>query len=167
MCPPAPEGQGGVLEQLRLRRGNPNPHRVLSGLWRITEGTALRSVTQGFYLHTFELVPQKAQPHSETVPSTLDGAVSCPRNGVESRHQVPREGRGWWHPRDRRSYAAREVQGQDRLPGCRSETSPAGRGSSGSLCQVTCQEQSPELQLGNHFGSRRKKPLPPSFLPPV
>lgn len=166
MCPPAPEGQGGVLEQLRLRRGNPNPDRVLSGLWRITEGTALRSVTQGFYLHTFELVPQKAQPHSETVPSTLDGAVSCPRNGVESRHQVPRDGGGGWHPRDRRSYAAREVQGQDCLP-CQSETSPAGRGSGGSLCQVTCQGRSPELQLGSHFGSRRKKPLPPSFLPPV
>lgn len=98
MCPPAPEGQGGVLEQLRLRRGNPNPDRVLSGLWRITEGTALRSVTQGFYLHTFELVPQKAQPHSETVPSTLDGAVSCPRNGVESRHQVPRDGGGGGTP---------------------------------------------------------------------
>ena len=72
---------------------------MLSGLWRITEGTALRSVTQGFYLHTFELVPQKAQPHSETVPSTLDGAVSCPRNGVESRHQVPRDGRGVAPPR--------------------------------------------------------------------
>ena len=125
---------------------------------------SIRSVTQGFYLPTFELVLQKVQPHSATVPSALDGAVSCPRNGAESGHQVPRDRRGWWCPQDRRSCASWEVRGQDRLPVGWSETSSAGRGSGGSLCQATCQGRSPELRLGSHFGSRRKKPLLPSFL---
>ena len=45
---------------------------------------------------------------------------------------------------------------------CQSETSPAGRGSGGSLCQVTCQGRSPELQLRSHFGSQKAFAL---FLP--
>ena len=165
--------QACVHQPLRVRvvsssscnsKGESQLTQVLSGLWRITESTALRSVIQGFHLPTFELVLQKVQPHSATVPSALDGAVSCPRNGAERGHQVPRDRRGWWCPQDRRSCASREVRGQDCLPVGWSETSSAGRGSGGSLCQATCQGRSPELRLGSHFGSRRKKPLPPSFL---
>ena len=54
----------------------------------------MRPVIQDFYLHTFELVPQKAQPHSETVLSTLDGAVSRPRDAAERGPRSEMDGGG-------------------------------------------------------------------------
>ena len=115
------------------RGGRPS----LTGCWLDCgelQSRAVRPVIQDFYLHTFELVPEKAQPHSETVPSTLDGAVSRPRDAAERGPRSERDGGGG--PPETGAAVPPGVRGQDCLPGGRSETGPAGGSSGGSLSQA-------------------------------